>query len=135
MTQDHLNTYRDYTIQLLTQLSETYPSLQSEMAQISDQYPGTDEDFSFLEELELWLVNICGYAEQVQKNGQIKQSATAINHPKQLRIFASPIFVRFHAEAQDTYPKLQNYLQTLDYLRLLTLEYLQMQQQLQPLSA
>lgn len=135
MTQDHLNTYRDYTVQLPTQLTEIYPILKAEMAQSSDQYLGTDEDFSFLEELELWLISICGYAEQVQKSGQVEQSANAINHLKQLQIFANPIFVRFHAEAKKNYPELQNYLQTLDYLRLLTLEYLQMQQQLQPLSA
>ncbi|EKV00536.1 hypothetical protein Lepto7375DRAFT_2656 [Leptolyngbya sp. PCC 7375] len=134
-TQDRLNTYRDYTVQLLTQLSETYPTLKPEMTQISEQYPGTDDDFSFLEELELWLVNICGYAEQVQQTGQVKQFDSAITHLQQLQIFANPMFVRFYGEAKHTYPKLQNYLQTLDYLRLLTLEYLQMQQQLQLVSA
>jgi hypothetical protein len=45
------------------------------------------------------------------------------------------MFVRFYAEAREQHPLVGAYLQSLDYLRLLALEYLQRQQLAQPVSA
>ncbi|WP_375472885.1 hypothetical protein [uncultured Nostoc sp.] len=61
--------------------------------------------------------------------------STAITHLQQLQVFPSSTIAQFYAQARWQYPKVQTYLQMLDYLRLLTLEYLQMQQTMQPISA
>ncbi|MCY7323920.1 MAG: hypothetical protein LH660_19500 [Phormidesmis sp. CAN_BIN36] len=133
--QDHLKVQRDYTIQLLNQLTAEYPTLKAEMKQISGQYPGTDDEFAFLEELELLIVSISGYAKQIQATGSVRQFDAAIAHLQQLQVFANSTIAQFYREASGQYPKVQSYLQLLDYLRLLTLEYLQMQQTVQSISA
>jgi len=133
--QDHLKVQRDYTIQLLNQLTAEYPTLKAEMKQISGQYPGVDDEFAFLEEFELLIVSISGYAKQIQATGSVRQFDAAIAHLQQLQVFANSTIAQFYREASGQYPKVQSYLQLLDYLRLLTLEYLQMQQTMRPISA
>lgn len=133
--QGRLELQRTYATQLLNQLTEEYETLKVEMQQVAQQYPGLDDEFSFLEEFELWIVDISGYASQIQSTGSIKQFDTAIDHLQQLQVSANPIFARFYFEASANYSKIQAYLQKLDYLRLLVLEYLQMQAMARPVSA
>jgi len=130
---DKLEVQREYTIQLLDQLTSEYLVLKSEMKQLSGQYPGSDDEFTFLEEFELLIVSICGYAKQIQATGSVKHLDSAIAHLQHLQVFANPTIAQFSSETSGRYPKVQTYLQMLDYLRLLTLEYLQMQH-MQPVS-
>jgi hypothetical protein len=132
--QDKLKVQRDYIIQLLNQLTDEYQTLKSEMRQIAEQHPGSDGEFAFLEEFELLIVSISGYAKQIQVTGTVRDFNTAIAHLQQLQVFANAVIAKFYAEARWQYPKVQTYLQWLDYLRLLTLEYLQMQPTMQPIS-
>jgi hypothetical protein len=133
--QDQLKGQREYITQLLQQLTAEYQMLESEMQQIAEQYPGSDEEFAFLEEFELLIVSISGYAKQIQTIGRINQIDSAIAHLHQLQVFANATIAQFYAEARWLYPKMQGYLQMLDYLRLLILEYLQIQQTMQLISA
>lgn len=133
--QDKLKVQREYAIQLLHQLTAEYPTLKLEMKQISGQYPGSDDEFAVLEEFELLIVSICGYAKQIQATGSVKHLDSAIAHLQQLQVFANLTIAQFYSETRGHYPKVQSYLQMLDYLRLLMLEYLQMQQTMQPVSA
>lgn len=133
--QDKLTEQRGYTTQLLNQLTTDYQALKPEIKQISEQYAGSDEEFSFSEEFELLIVNIFGYAQQLRDMGNVKQLESTIAHLQQLQVFANSTIAQFYMESRGQYPKVQFYLQMLDYLRLLTLEYLQMQQTMQPISA
>jgi hypothetical protein len=133
--QDQLKGQREYITQLLQQLTAEYQMLESEMQQIAEQYPGSDEEFAFLEEFELLIVSISGYAKQIQTLGSINQIGSAIAHLHQLQVFANATIAQFYAAARWRYPKMQSYLQMLDYLRLLILEYLQIQQTMQLVSA
>jgi hypothetical protein len=133
--QDKLKAQREYTIQLLNQLTAEYQTLKSEIKQIAGQYPGSDEEYAFLEEFELLIVSICGYAKQIQATETVQHLDSAIAHLQQLQVFANLTIAQFYAETKGQYPKVQAYLQLLDYLRLLTLEYLQIQQTRQPISA
>ncbi|MGA7934527.1 MAG: hypothetical protein WCA35_13345 [Kovacikia sp.] len=133
--QDQLKGQREYIIQLLQQLTAEYRMLESEMKQIAKQYPGSDEKFAFLEEFELLIVSISGYAKQIQAIGSVKHIDSAIAHLHQLQVFANGTIAQFYAEARWHYPKMQSYLQMLDYLRLLMLEYLQIQRTMQLISA
>ena len=123
--QDRLKTQGEYANHLLAQVTADYTTLRPELKQIAVQYPGSDDEFSFLEEFELWIVSICGYAQQIQTTGSVKRLDTAIAHLQKLQLSANPILARFYAEGRSNYPKVQAYLQCLDYLRLLTLEHLQ----------
>ncbi len=132
---DKLKVQREYTIELLNQLTAEYLALKPEMKQISGQCSGSDDEFTFSEEFELLIVSICGYAKQVQATGGVKHVDSAIAHLQQLQVFANSTIVQFYTEVRGQYPKVKTYLQMLDYLRLLTLEYLQMQEAMQPISA
>jgi hypothetical protein len=125
----------EYVAQLLAQATDDYATLRPELKQIAEQYPGSEDEFSFLEEFELWISDICGYAQQIEATGRVRQGDEAIAHLQQLQFSANPMFVRLYAEAREQYPKVGAYLQSLDYLRLLSLEYLQMQQLSQPVPA
>jgi hypothetical protein len=133
--QNRLETQRNYTIHLVNQLTAEYPALKPELQQIAEQFPGGDDEFAVAEELELLIVSICGYAQQIQEIGSVQSWDRAITHLQQLPVLANSTIAQFVAEAQGQYPKVQIYLQMLDYLRLLTLEYLQMQPTIQPISA
>ncbi len=133
--QNRLEAKQEYIIQLLNQLTAEYQTLKPEMKPIAEQYPGSNDEFVFSEEFELLIVSICGYAKQIQVTGSVKQLDSTIAHLQQLQVFASNMIAQFYAEARWQYLKVQAYLQGLDYLRLLMLEYLQMQQTMQPISA
>jgi hypothetical protein len=126
--QDKLKGQVEYVAQLLARVTDEYRGLMLELKQVAEQYPGSDDEFSFLEEFELWVSSICGYAQQIQETGVVRQGNAGVAQLQQLQLSANPMFVRFYAEAGERYPRVGAYLQSLDYLRLLALEYLQMQQ-------
>jgi hypothetical protein len=84
-----------------------------------------EEGFSVLEELEMLTVSISGYATQIQATGKVKNTEKAIGDLRQFSVFENPVISQFYQAAGNDYPKLQAYIQLLDYLRLLSLEYLQ----------
>ncbi|MCU0565708.1 MAG: hypothetical protein MUF49_03830 [Oculatellaceae cyanobacterium Prado106] len=64
--QDQLTVQQEYVAQLLHELTVEYKNLKSEQQQIAHQYPqSNNEEFKILEEIELWINNICGYASQI----------------------------------------------------------------------
>ncbi len=134
--QDKLTIQQEHVTQILKQLTLDYQTVKPERKLVSAKYPGSDEEFALLEELELLTVNICGYATQIGAAGSLsKNYDQAIAHLQNLRVFDRPIITQFYAEAQLDYPRMQSYIRLLDYLRLLVLEYLQMQQEGQLASA
>lgn len=84
--QDKLKVQRKYAIQLLHQLTAEYPTLKLEMKQISEQYPGSDDEYAVLEEFELLIVSICGYAKQIETTGNVKHLDATI----------APLLLRAH---------------------------------------
>jgi hypothetical protein len=129
-----LEVQREHINQLFQQLTAEYSTLKSEIQQINERYPGSDDEFSFSEDLELLIVDVSGYANQIKATGNVAQSDLAVSHLYQVQIFADGEIARFYEEAEQQYPKVQAYLQRLDYLRLLMAEYLQMQHTIQPIS-
>ena len=86
-------------------------------------------------ELELLTVNIRGYASQIKLTGGVENVQKAMRELPQLSAFNIPIVARFYIEQRSPYPQTKMYLQLLDYLRLLVLEYLQTLGSVQPISA
>jgi hypothetical protein len=125
--QDKLTVQRSHTTQLLNQLTADYQNTKAERKQIAEYYPGSDQAFSLLEELELLTVDICGYAAQVQTTRSQDWQQTIVQL-QTLRVFDRPVIAQFYSETSSRYPQIQAYIRTLDYLRLLVLEYGQMQQ-------
>jgi exonuclease VII large subunit len=130
-----LQSQRRYITQLVNQLKSDYATLKEEMKQIAKDLPTSDEEFTFLEEFELLIVGISGYARQIESSGDVKQIEKAIAQLQRLQIFTNPIITAIYPNHSDQYPKILAYLQQLNYLRLLAIEYLQVQTTEQPLSA
>ncbi|NDJ22883.1 hypothetical protein GS682_14825 [Nostoc sp. B(2019)] len=114
-------------IQLLVELNNIYQNTRGERKEISIQFPPEDEEFSLLEELELLTVNIRGYAIQIQSTGQIVNQSEAIEQLQAMRVLNVPQIASFYFGSNGNYEQIKSYIRTLDYLRLLLLEFLQFQ--------
>lgn len=137
MTEAALNTHnpeikRDYIVQLLEELSQDYRNTKQERKEITTLYLTSEEDFSLLEEIELLTVDIRGYAGQIQIRGWIENKQQAIDKLQNLRVFEIPVIAKFYFANPKAYRQIKAYLQMLDYLRLLIIEYLQLNQKPQP---
>lgn len=118
---------KDIIVQLLAQLTVDYQNTKSERKQIALSYLGSEEEFSFLEELELITVSICGYASQIETSAGVEHREEAIADLHQLRVFDRFAIAQFYDETRSGYLQMRSYIRMLDYLRLLVLEYLQME--------
>ena len=123
--QDKLVTRQTHLRNVLHQLTVEYQTAKSERMALVKVYPGTDENFSLIEELELLTIDICGYAHQVKDSGTVKDIDLGIVQLHELNILGNISIVQFYGDTPTEYPKIQAYLRLLDYLRLLTLEHLQ----------
>ncbi|ARV60599.1 hypothetical protein BZZ01_20010 [Nostocales cyanobacterium HT-58-2] len=126
---------RNYISQLLEQLTVDYQNTKQERKEITALYPAGDEEFSILEEIELLTVDIRGYASQIQARGSIENEQQAIERLQKMRVFDIPVITEFYFTSNRSYRQMKAYLQMLDYLRLLIIEYLQIYQISQPQSA
>ncbi len=112
-------------VQTLAQLTLDYQKTKSERQQII--HLGSEEEFSFLEELELVTVSIRGYASQIERRARVENREEAIADLHQLRVFDRSAIAQFYDEMRSGYLQMRSYIRMLDYLRLLMLEYLQME--------
>ena len=133
--QPKLSMQRDRVNQLLTQLIKDEQNAKVERKALAEEYSGTEDGFILLEELELLTVRIQGYASQIESEGTIKHPEQAIADLQSWRVFDVLAIVQFYREARSRYPQTQSYIYLLDYLRLLVLEYLEMQQKSQAVPA
>jgi hypothetical protein len=124
--QNKLALGQDIIVQLLAQLTVDYQNTKSERKEISQRYLGSEEDLSFLEELELVTVSIRGYASQIEASAGVENREEAIAELHQLRVFDRSAIAEFYAATRSGYLQMRSYIRMLDYLRLLILEYLQM---------
>ncbi len=131
MTEAMLNTQsaeitRNYISHLLNELTVNYQNSKRERKEIVSLPPNSDEEFTVLEEIELLTVDIRGYASQIQARGWIENEPEAIERLQAMRVFNVPAIARIYFAVDGDYSQIKAYIRMLDYLRLLTLEYLQM---------
>ncbi|MBD2741510.1 hypothetical protein H6H02_07870 [Coleofasciculus sp. FACHB-1120] len=117
---------RNYISHLLKELTVNYQNSKRERKEIASLSPNPDEEFTVLEEIELLTVDIRGYASQIQAQGWIENEPEAIEQLQAMRVFNVPAIARIYFAIDGDYGQIKAYIRMLDYLRLLTLEYLQM---------
>jgi hypothetical protein len=130
--QSKLETRQDHVASVLQQLNQDYQSAKSERSSLAKVYPGNDDEFALIEELELLTVDICGYASQIKDSGTVRNVDSAIVQLQSLNVLENAAIVQFYGDVPAEYPQIQAYIRLLDYLRLLTLEYLQNRSKLVP---
>lgn len=115
---------KNQIIKLLEQLIIDEQNCIEEKKRIAIDFPTSEEDFTILEEIELLTTYIRGYASQIKAQGYINKKAKTVKNLQKIRVFNIPKISKFYFNNQLNFPLVKNYLQMLDYLRLLILEYL-----------
>ncbi len=111
-------------VDLLSQLNLVYKNSKAERQEIVVEFPGNEDDFLLLEEIELLTVNLRGYASQIQLTGKIENKMQALENLQAMRVFNIPVIADFYFSTDGKYPQMKDYIRMLDYLRLLILEYI-----------
>ena len=76
--------------------------------------------------LELFSSDILGYVSQIASRGYTIQSPNeVVAHLHQLNIFERDCIIDWYYSDADNYPKIKQYFELLNYVRLLTLEYIE----------
>lgn len=111
-------------ISLLNKLNVIEQMTRTERSQLNAQFPGNDENFSLLEEVELLTVDLRGYASQIKLKGSLEQPSQVTEQLQEMKIFNIPVIHQFYFDGDGRFQEMKDYLNTLDYLRLSLLEYL-----------
>lgn len=117
-------------VELLTQLTQDYQSiLQQDKSSLLENFPLSDHEFSILEEIDLLTTELRGYASQINVNQQIKNPDQTLTKLRNLRILANPSLAELYFIKNEQFPLIHQYLQKLDYLKLLIIDWLMLQKQ------
>jgi hypothetical protein len=116
-------------VELLTQLTQDYQSiLQQDKSSLLENFPLSDHEFSILEEIDLLTTELRGYASQINVNQQIKNPDQTLTKLRNLRILANPSLAELYFIKNKQFPLIHQYLQKLDYLKLLIIDWLILQE-------
>lgn len=86
------------------------------------------EEFTVVEEVELLTVDIRGYASQIKTSAYVNKPEEAVNRLQNMRVFDVPCIAEWYFESSQDYLQMKFYIEMLDYLRLLVLEYIEVWQ-------
>lgn len=130
-----METYNNLSLQLLdvpakehirllsAQLDEIYQRMKAERTAIA--HWEEEQEFSILGVIELFSTEIQGYVEQVLLNTlNTSLVSNSVNHLRQLDVFNIDYFAQWYFHSLEMYPLTQQYVEQLDHLRLLLIEYL-----------
>jgi hypothetical protein len=116
-------------VDLLTQLTQDYQQiLQQDTNSLLENFPTNNHEFSILEEIDLLTTELRGYASQINVNQQIKNPDQNLTKLRNLRIFANPSLAELYFIKNKQFPLIYQYLQKLDYLKLLIIDWLMLQE-------
>jgi hypothetical protein len=111
-------------IQLLTdQLDELYQFMREERLAIAQWEE--DQEFSILGVLELFSGDIQGYAQQVLAETKNSNWQSPETHLRKLNVFSIDYFSAWYFNHWTQYPHVKQYVEQLDHLRLLLIEYME----------
>jgi hypothetical protein len=106
---------------LSTQLDRLYRDMKSERRAIGQWEE--NQSVSILGVLELFSDDIQGYVEQIDSLHSTSSQETALSHLHKLNVFDLDYFTTWYFANLDAYPQVKQYIDQLDHLRLLLVEY------------
>ena len=118
----NITTALAYIEKILNQLLKDYQNTKLEREKIA-LWEETQE-FSVLGTIEMLTDDIRGYSFQIINNNSIATSQEILNELNKLKIFEIPEFIEWYFTPEFDYPQMKHYAETLNYLRLLIIEYL-----------
>ena len=112
-------------VDLLTQLTQDYQQiLQQDKKTLLENFPPNNHEFSILEEIDLLTADLRGYASQIKINQQIKNPDQTLTKLRNFRILANLSLAELYFAKNKQFPLIYQYLQKLDYLKLLLIDWL-----------
>lgn len=121
-TSNNSNAAKDYIIGVLNQLLIDYKNTREERRKLMDWEDS--KDFSILGEIEIFTTDIRGYASQLTANAGLENPPEVVAKLKQIQILYSSNFREWYFSSENEYPQLKHYIEKLNYLRLLLIEYI-----------
>jgi len=118
----NVRTAQSYIEQILNQLLIDYQNTQLEREQIAIWEE--NQEFSILGIIEILTDDIRGYAFQVITNNYSAKTQDILKELIKLKIFEITELTQWYFSSKFDYPQIKHYLETLNYLRLLIIEYL-----------
>ena len=115
-------------IDLLNQLTQDYQQLlQQDKALLLETFPPNPQTLSILEEIDLLTTDLRGYASQITINQQIQNPDQALITLRSMRLLENPSLAELYFTKNKQFPLFYQYLQKLDYLKLLLIDWLILQ--------
>jgi len=115
-------------IDLLNQLTQDYQQLlQQDKPLLFETFPPNSQTLSILEEIDLLTTDLRGYASQIIINQQIQNSDQALTRLRSMRLLENPSLAELYFTKNKQFPIIYQYLQKLDYLKLLLIDWLTLQ--------
>lgn len=119
---DQTDPAKAYIRQILDQLVTDYQQTRSERIQIA--LWEEDKNFSLLGIIEMLTDEIRGYSLQSISSGNLENFQEVLVSLQKIKLFEIPYIADWYFSLGFDFPKIKHYLETLNYLRLLVIEYL-----------
>ncbi len=117
---------RNLLSELKTRLFDYEKSLKDERHKLWELEKESEQEYTVWSQLELLTTYISGYISQIVDRGYTRQKPQdAIDHLHKLSIFDADCIVNWYRDSGNEYPKIKQFFELLDYIRLLTLEYIE----------
>ena len=113
---------KEYIGKILNKLLIDYQNTQLERIKIARWEE--NQEFTILGIFEMLTDNIRGYAFQIINNNSGRNDQKILNELQKLKIFEIPELAQWYFSSEFDYPNLKQYLETLNYLRLVIIEYI-----------
>lgn len=115
-------------INLVNQLTQDNQQLlEQDKSLLFATFPPNDQTLSVLEEIDLLTTDLRGYANQIVFHQQICNPDQALTTVKSIDLFQNPSLAELYFIRNKQFPLFYQYLQKLDYLRLLVIDWLTLQ--------
>lgn len=112
--------------ELLECLKEHGQTIKDERSKLWDSDENDAQGYSVRDRLEMLSLNVIGYLSGLDSDKFLsKEPEKVINHLHRLSIFNVECIMKWYPTAAQEYPKIKHYFELLDYIRLLTIDYIQ----------
>jgi hypothetical protein len=118
--------------ELKTRLLTYEKAMKDERRKLWETENDSEQEYTVWSQLEILSTYILGYVSQIITSGSTRQEPReALDHLHQLSIFDVDCIVDWYRSSGDEYPKIKQFFELLDYIRLFTLEYVERYQLLE----
>lgn len=100
--------------------------MKEERRKLWNSEKGSQEEYVVWDRLEILSADIIGYISGIgSENYRLKDPKKAVEHLHRLSIFNVECIRKWYPSAAQEYPKIKQYFELLDYIRLLAINYIQ----------